>query len=65
MEMFLAPKISFCFVNDNNGVNSDKRSFKGYSEEHRMVKLNNFKSLLERKQCLIDSLLIGLKRLRE
>ena len=38
----LAPKIKFCLENDDFGVISAKRNFKGYSEEHRMIKLNEY-----------------------
>ena len=34
---------------DDFGVISAKRTFKGYSEEHRMIKVNEFLSLSERK----------------
>ena len=33
----LSPKIKFCLVIDDFGVNLAKRTFKGYSEEHRMT----------------------------
>ena len=32
---------------DNFGVNSAKPTFKGFSEKHRMIKLNEFLSLPE------------------
>ena len=44
---FLAPKIKYCLVIDDFGVISAKRTFKRYSEEHRMVKLDEFISLSE------------------
>ena len=46
---FLAPNLKYCSVIDNFGVNSAKRTFKGYSEEHRMIKLDKNLSLSERK----------------
>ena len=46
---FLAPKIKYCLVIDDFGVVSAKRTFKVYSEEHRMMKLDEFESLSERK----------------
>ena len=46
---FLAPKIKYCLVIVEFGVNSAKRTFKGYSEEHRMMKLDECISLSERK----------------
>ena len=39
---FLAPKIKYCLVIDDFGIISAKRTFKGYSEEHRMIKLNEY-----------------------
>ena len=48
---FIAPKIKYCLVADDFGVVSPKRTFKGYSEEHRLIKLNEFLSLSERN-CL-------------
>ena len=47
---FLAPKIKYCSVIDDFGVISAKRTFKGYSEEHRMIKLNGNISLSEGKR---------------
>ena len=46
---FLAPKVEYCLVIDDFGFMSPDRTFKGYSEEDRMIKLNEFISLLERK----------------
>ena len=46
---FLAPKIKYCLVNDDFGIISAKRTFKGYSEEHRLIKLDEFISLSEGK----------------
>ena len=46
---FLAPKIKYCLVIDDFGVTSVKKNFKGYSEENRMIKLNEFISPSERK----------------
>ena len=46
---FLAPKIKYCLVIDDFGIISAKRTFKGYSEEHRMLKLDEYISLSEGK----------------
>ena len=46
---FLAPKVKYCLVIDDFGVISAKRTFKGYSEEHRMIKLDEYISLSEGK----------------
>ena len=46
---FLSPKIKYGLVIDDFGVISAKRTFKGYSEEHRMIKLGEFISLSEGK----------------
>ena len=46
---FLAPKKKYCLVIDDFGVISAKRTFKGYSEEHRMIKLDEYISLSEGK----------------
>ena len=46
---FLAPKIKFCLVIDDFGIISVKRTFKGYSEEHRLKKLDEHISLSEGK----------------
>ena len=45
----LAPKIKYCLVIDDFGVISAKRTFKDYSEEHRMLKLHEYISLSEGK----------------
>ena len=49
---FLAPKIKYCLVIDDFGVISAERTFKGYSEEHRTIKLYEYISLSERKTVL-------------
>ena len=46
---FLASKIEYCSVIADFGVISAKRIFKGYSEEHRVMKLDEFISLSEGK----------------
>ena len=46
---FLAPKIKYCLVIDDYGIISAKRTFKGYSEDHRMMKLEEYISLSEGK----------------
>ena len=46
---FLAPKINYCLVIDDFGIISAKRTFKGYSEEHRLIKINENISLSEGK----------------
>ena len=46
---FLAPKIKYCLVIDDFGIFSAKRTFKRYSEEHRMIKLEKYISLSEGK----------------
>ena len=46
---FLAPMIKYCLVIDAFGVISAKRTFKGYSEEHRMINLIEYISLSEGK----------------
>ena len=46
---FLAPKIKYCLVTDDFGIISAKRTFKGYSEEHRLIKLDEYISLSEGK----------------
>ena len=48
---FLAPKIKYCLVIDDFGVISAKRTFKGYSQEHRMIKLDEYISSSERKMA--------------
>ena len=42
---FLAPKINYCLVTDDFGVFPAKRTFKGYREEYRMIKLDELISL--------------------
>ena len=49
---FLALKIKYCLVIDDFGIISAKRTFKGYSEEHRMIKLDEYISLSEGKTVL-------------
>ena len=46
---FLAPKIKYCLVIDDFGIISAKRTFKGYSEEHRLIKLDKYISLSKGK----------------
>ena len=46
---FLAPKIKYCLVIDNFGVILAKRTFEGFSEEQRNIKLNEIISFSERK----------------
>ena len=46
---FLAPKIKNCLVIDDFGIISAKRTFKRYSEEHRMIKLDEYITLSEGK----------------
>ena len=46
---FLAPKIKYCLVIGDFGIISAKRTFKGYSEEHRMIRLYEYISLSEGK----------------
>ena len=46
---FLAPKIRFCLIIDDFSIILGKRPFKGYSEEHRMIKKEKFISLSEGK----------------
>ena len=46
---FLAPKIKYCLVIDDCGIISAKRTFKGYSEEHRMIKLEEYTTISEGK----------------
>ena len=46
---FLAPKIKYCLVIDDFGIISAKSTFEGYSEEHRMIKLDEYISLSEGK----------------
>ena len=61
---FLAPKIKYCLVIDDYGIILAKRTFKGYSEEHKMIKLNEYISLSEVRLYQVDSQLIGLKHLK-
>ena len=49
---FLAPKIKYCLVIDDFGVISGRRTFKGLSEEHRMVKLDELFIGIRRKNCI-------------
>ena len=46
---FLAPniKIKYCLVIDDFGVNSANRTFKGYSEKHKLINLDEYISLSE------------------
>ena len=46
---FLAPKIKYFLVIDDFVIISAKRTFKGYSEEHRMIKLEEYISLAQGK----------------
>ena len=46
---FLAPKIKYCLVINDFGVISAKRTSKGYSEEHRVIKLDEYISISEGK----------------
>ena len=46
---FLALKIKYCLVIDDFGIISAKKTFKGYSEEHRLIKLDEYISLSEGK----------------
>ena len=46
---FLAPKIKYCLVINDFGIISAKRTFRGYSEEHRMIKLEEYITLSEGK----------------
>ena len=46
---FLAPKIKYCLVIDDFGLISGKRTFKGCSEEDRMIKFDKYISLSEGK----------------
>ena len=46
---FLAPRTKYCLVIDDFGVISAERTFKGYSKEHGMTKLNEIISLSEGK----------------
>ena len=46
---FLVPKIKYCLVIYDFGIISAKRTFKVYSEEYRMIKLDEYISLSEGK----------------
>ena len=46
---FLAPKIKYCLVIDDFGVILGEGTVKGYSEEHRMIELEEYISLSEEK----------------
>ena len=46
---FLAPKIKYCLVIDDFGDISAERTFKGYSEKHRIIKRDEYLSLSESK----------------
>ena len=46
---FLAPKIKYCLVMEDFGVISAKRTFKGCSEEHRMINFEEYITLSEGK----------------
>ena len=41
--------MKFCLIIDDFGIISAERTFKGYSEEHRMIKLDEYISLAEAK----------------
>ena len=47
--LVLAPKIKYCLVIDDFGFRSATRIFKGYSEEHRMIKFEKIIQLSEGK----------------
>ena len=55
---FLAPKIKYCLLIDDFGVILAKRTFKGFSEEHRMIKRDEY-ILLSEGKTLSGSFLIG------
>ena len=46
---FLAPKIKYCLVIEEFAVIAAKKTLKGYGEEHRMIKLEEFIYLSVRK----------------
>ena len=46
---YLTAKMKYCLLIDDFGVFSAKRTFKGFSEVHKMIKLDEFIYLLERK----------------
>ena len=62
---FLAPKINYCLVIDDFGVILAKRTFKSYSEEQRMMKVDGFIPLSEGKTASGRFLMIGLKHSKE
>ena len=62
---FRAPKIKYCLVIDDFGVILAEKTFKGYSEEHRKIILDEYISLSEGKLYQVDLRLIGLKHLKE
>ena len=45
----LAPEVKHCLVIDDCGVISARRTFKGFSDEHTMIKLDEYISLSEGK----------------
>ena len=47
--LFLAPNTKYCLVIDDFGTILAKRTFRDYNEEHRMIKLKEYASLLEGK----------------
>ena len=49
---FRASKIKYCLVINDFGVISTKQTFKGYSEQHRMIKLDEYITLSEGKVVL-------------
>ena len=55
---FLAPKIKYCLVTDDHGFPPAKRTFKGFIEEHRVIKLNDF-IMLSRGETVSGRGLIG------
>ena len=62
----LAPKIKYCLMDEIFGAISAKKTFKGCSEEHRLVKLSEFLSLSEKKRRFqVDFQMIGRKLLKE
>ena len=46
---FLAPKMQYCLVIDDFGVIASERTSKGYFEEHRMIKFDEYITLSEGK----------------
>ena len=61
----LAANIKYCVVINHFGVIPAKRIFKGYSEEHWMIKMDEYLSLSEGKTVSGRFWLIGLKCLKE